>query len=192
MKEHEEYADYCKSTDVLRDMKLSEARTQKAATSWESAQGMPHLSRALLVETDVGAVFPSSLPGLGASVLGVNPRASVEARPAPTKRPEPAQDKKVAVLEARVQKLETQLEQLLAKQEQVDEDEVDAPSDAHFEWIETHRDELRAYPNAYVLLDPEKGIVFHSSDGDELTARLEKLAPEEQDRLMVFHTSMVP
>ncbi|MFS8066619.1 MAG: hypothetical protein ACMG6S_09640, partial [Byssovorax sp.] len=177
---------------VLRDMKLSEARAQKGATSWESALEMRHISRALFIETDLRAVLPSSLPGPGASVLGGKPRASVEARPAPARRPEPAQDKKVAVLEARVQKLETLLEQLLAKQEQVDEDDVDAPSDSHFEWIETHRDVLRAYPNAYVLLDPKKGIVFHSTDGDELTARLEMLAPEEQDRLMVFHTSMVP
>ena len=190
MTPQENYADYSKSTGVLRDMKISEAQARKVATSWVTAQEMQQISRALFVESDMHSVVPSSLPGAGASVLGVSHRASVEARPAPTKRPEPAQDKKVAMLEARVQKLETQLEQLLAKQEQIDEDEVDAPSDSHFEWIETHRDELRAYPNTYVLLDPEKGIVFHSSDGDELTARLEGLDPEEQDRLMVFHTSM--
>lgn len=186
--EQEEHADYCTSTGVLREMKLSEARAQKAATSWETVE-VRHISRALFDDTDTRALIAPSPPGLGATARGVNRRASIDAGQSPARPPALAQDTEVAALRARVLKLETQIAQMLAKQKREEEVEAEAPSDAHFDWIKTHRDELRAYPDAYVLLDPEKGIVFHSPDGAEITARLDKLLPGEQDRLMVFHTS---
>lgn len=34
-------------------------------------------------------------------------------------------------------------------------------------WIEAHLDELRKYPDTWVVLDAEKGIVFHTKDETE-------------------------
>jgi hypothetical protein len=87
-----------------------------------------------------------------------------------------------------VHMLKQKLVELLAERRPADE-EV-APPDPYFDWIEAHREELRAHPSAFVALDPEKGIVFHSTDNHEFEAWIEKLSPEERERLMAFHTSM--
>jgi hypothetical protein len=188
VKAHEEYADYCKSTGVLRDMKLAEARTQTGATSWESLQEMHQISRALVADTDLRAVLASSLRGPGASALGVKQRALVEARPAPAKRPEPAHDKKVAALEARVQKLETLLEQLLAEKTPVNEDE--APVEPHVTWIENNRETLRAHADSFIALDPAHGIVVHASEGEDFEAQLGALSAKQRASVVLFHASM--
>ena len=69
-------------------------------------------------------------------------------------------------------------------------DEELVPLGPHERWIEAHADELRKYPDEWVLLDPEQGIVFHTADQAEFGRYLERFGPEDRARLMPFHTSM--
>jgi hypothetical protein len=104
-----------------------------------------------------------------------------------------AERARAAALEARVRKLEQQVAELVAERRPThegDPHEGDPAPDPHFAWIASHREELRAYPSGFVALDPEKGIVLHSTDDDDFAAQLEKLPSEERERLMAFHTSM--
>jgi hypothetical protein len=100
----------------------------------------------------------------------------------------PKEDGKIAALEARVRKLEALLEQLLAERVLSDEDE--APVQPHIRWIEANRDVLHAHPDSFIALDPDKGIVAHAIDGDDFAAQLDKLPPEQRDRVVLFHASM--
>lgn len=102
----------------------------------------------------------------------------------------------VAALEERIRRLEQQVSRLLAERApkaealRAEDDEEMAPPEPYFDWIDAHRDELRAYPNEFVALDLEKGIVFHSADGERLADWLEALPQEERERRMVFNTAM--
>ncbi len=107
--------------------------------------------------------------------------------PEPPKKT-PENDALVHELQSRVLKLEQQLEQLLAERGPTDDD--NAPTDPHAHWISHNREKLLAYPSSFVALDAQKGIVIHSSDGEDFEAQLGKLSPEERDQLMLFHTSM--
>ncbi|WP_437783439.1 hypothetical protein [Sorangium sp. So ce1097] len=127
-----------------------------------------------------------------------NTREFLKAPSAIPPRTTPKQDPKVAALENRVQKLESLIEHLLAKQiaehkheiESKYEDEGETADQPHTNWIEANKDKLRAYPDSFVALDLEEGIVAHASDGDEFHAQLDKLSPEQRDRVVLFHTSM--
>lgn len=186
MTPHEEFETYSISKIALCTLQHPEASAQPSEVppSWDPRGARRLISRMLRVEEQVRA----SLHGMSMSAPPVIPSSKVSR--ASALRPVPPKDQPLAAFESRLQKVETSIEQIRAERAPADDDEVDAPPDAHFDWIQMHMEELRAYPNAYVLLDPKRGIVFHSTDGDELTARLEGLDPEEQDRLMVFHTSM--
>lgn len=104
--------------------------------------------------------------------------------------PEPAA--KIAALEERVRKLEAMLEQLPAEGGTADEEEVadEALAQPEARWIRANRDQLRAHADSFIALDPEKGILVHSADGDEFAARLEQLSAEERGRVVLFHASM--
>lgn len=62
--------------------------------------------------------------------------------------------------------------------------------DPHTAWINLNRLALQDYPDTWVILDPEQGIVFDSKDEDELATKLAALSPEERERVMAFHTSL--
>jgi hypothetical protein len=101
-----------------------------------------------------------------------------------------------AALEARIRLLERQVADLRAEralrdeEPRAEEDEETAAPTPYLDWIDAHRDELRAYPDEFVALDLEKGIVFHTADEQALAAWLEALPDEERERRMAFHTSM--
>ncbi len=129
----------------------------------------------------------------GSSAAAVTPTPRDEQRePVTESSGEPAgtlaEDPKIAALEARVRKLEGLLGQILAAQALPDESE--AQVQPHVAWIEKNRDVLRAYPDSFVALDPDEGIVVHSTDGDEFAAKLAELPAEQQDRVVLFHSSM--
>ncbi len=188
MTPQDDFAVYVKSGGVLRNMKLSEARTQKVAPSWEPEHEMQRISRALLSETDWRSLRISSPAEPGANVFRVKNRLSIEARPASVARPVPAKDEKVAALEARVQKLETLLAQLLAEKTPVNEDE--APVEPHVTWIENNRETLRAHADSFIALDPARGIVVHASEGEDFEAQLGALSAEQRASVVLFHASM--
>ena len=70
-----------------------------------------------------------------------------------------------------------------------DDDDV-VETSPWLKWIESHLDELRDLGAAWVLLDPEVGIVFHTEDEVEFGDHLCQRPPEDRDRLMPFHTSL--
>ena len=113
-------------------------------------------------------------PARGEARRGVDDRAQIDA------------------LEGRVRKLEAQLAKLQGVGDANAHAEAgeEAAVSPHSRWIESHLDQLRALPDAWVVLDADKGIVFHSTDEATLAAKLEEYAPADSDRLMVFHTSM--
>ncbi len=98
----------------------------------------------------------------------------------------------IDALEGRVRKLEAQVATMQRAEGRAArvEAEEEAAVSPHTRWIEAHLDELRTLPSAWVVLDAEKGIVFRSADESRLAAKLEEYAPEDGDRLMIFHTSM--
>jgi len=99
-------------------------------------------------------------------------------------------------LEARVRRVERAVEDLRAKQQKDwDDDDGDVTRDPHFEWIEANRELLRtSYPNSFVAVDYEKGVLLHSSDADDFGEKLARLSNElsrdQHERVMAFHTSM--
>lgn len=90
-------------------------------------------------------------------------------------------------LRRRVQEAEERLDELLAMQ---DFDVEEAPVDPHARWIEQNLEELRRYPDMFVALDPERGILVHAAEQSEFAEKLKSLTPEENERVMLFHTSM--
>lgn len=62
--------------------------------------------------------------------------------------------------------------------------------DRHLDWCDKNRDELRKYPNSWVAIDPEVGIVYHSADGDAFAAWECALPAADRARLMVTHTRL--
>lgn len=69
-------------------------------------------------------------------------------------------------------------------------DFYEAPIDPNAAWIEANLEVLREYPNTWVVLDPERGIVFDTNDENELATKLAALSPGERERMTAFHTSL--
>lgn len=82
-----------------------------------------------------------------------------------------------------LQTLEHRLDEMLAMHD------GEAPIDPYTRWLENNLDQLQQYPDEWVALDPQRGIVFHSADGDAFDAWLDELPADEDSRLMVLHTS---
>jgi hypothetical protein len=130
------------------------------------------------------ATPPGRAPGPGA--LAVEPsalRSEIER----LKEERRADQAELHDLRRRIQELERKLDDLLVTHD-VDPQEI--PVDPHTRWIEDNLDELRKYPDAFVALDPDRGILAHATENGEFAAKLEALTPEERERVTLFHTSM--
>lgn len=57
-------------------------------------------------------------------------------------------------------------------------------------WCHEHRDLLSSYPDAYVSIDPQRGIVVHSRTLEELETALAALPQDERQKLYSTHTSV--
>lgn len=87
----------------------------------------------------------------------------------------------------------SQKSQLVAAGESADDEEEvadEALAQPEARWIRAHRDQLRALADSFIALDPEKGILVHSADGDEFAAQLKQLSAEERGRVILFRASM--
>jgi len=62
--------------------------------------------------------------------------------------------------------------------------------DPYLDWCENNLDELRKYPDSFVAIDPQIGIVHHDSDSDSFAAWGRGLSKADKARLMLTHTSM--
>jgi hypothetical protein len=65
--------------------------------------------------------------------------------------------------------------------------------DPSMQWIHEHREELRKYPDHYVAIDPERGIVLAAQDGDEFARKFSELVDREGcrgDKYLQTHTSL--
>jgi hypothetical protein len=144
-------------------------------------------SRALSFERALGC-FADEWEGWETPSFGYVGERALRVEPVRPARRSAAARPPAAALEARVQKLEQMVEQLLAEREPTQEEIV--PKSPHDLWIEAHCEELRNYPDSFIALDAEKGVVIHAQDGDEFEIQLEKLSPEERDRVALLHTSM--
>jgi hypothetical protein len=180
----EDYARYRQSVDVLRQ--LDAPGHQFFETSWQETREGPLSVSAEGVEDtswweSFAEVAVAELIGEAAAHHGEPPSAAAGGGHSGGAEGE------IAALQDRVRKLERQVAELLGRGP-ADEDQ--AAPDPHFAWIESHREELRAHPNEFVALDPERGIVFHSTDSETFATWIDDLAPEERERLMAFNTSM--
>lgn len=64
--------------------------------------------------------------------------------------------------------------------------------DPYMQWIHEHREELRKYPDHYVAIDPEQGIVLAEKEGEIFSQRLKELIDREGipgDKYLRTHTS---
>ena len=62
--------------------------------------------------------------------------------------------------------------------------------DRYLEWCEYHREELLRYPDSYVAVDLEKGVVATGRTADEFERALGALDANYRDQLLVVHTSI--
>jgi hypothetical protein len=65
--------------------------------------------------------------------------------------------------------------------------------DPHGRWIEEHLDVLAKYPDQYVAIDPEQGVVVQDANEREFRQKLRELDQRDavlRARLLVAHTSM--
>ncbi|WP_428263565.1 hypothetical protein [Haliangium sp.] len=70
------------------------------------------------------------------------------------------------------------------------EDMAVVPMDPHTAWIQRNLETLAAYPNEWIALDEERGILFHSADADTFAAMIDALTEEELERVLAFNTVM--
>jgi hypothetical protein len=128
--------------------------------------------------------------GISSVLLATAPAGWPPALPAAEPQRRIEDHAKILALEERVRKLEARLADLAAQREPSEQDGEEASTDAFSRWIEEHIDELRRHPDTWILLDPEKGIVFHTTDEAAFSAALENVPREERDHLMPFNTRM--
>lgn len=61
------------------------------------------------------------------------------------------------------------------------------------QWLRHHREEiLRQYPDHYIAIDPEQGVVVAERDGGDFSRKLQELIDEQGasgDRYLRTHTS---
>lgn len=62
--------------------------------------------------------------------------------------------------------------------------------DPYLDWCDKNRDELRKYPDCWVAIDPEAGIVHHSTDADAFAAWERALSLADRARMTVTHTRL--
>lgn len=93
----------------------------------------------------------------------------------------------------RIEQLEKQVAELTAMYRKSDADEEEGeivPPSPHSLWIERNMDELKRYPNCWIALDADLGIVIAEEDREKYAEKYKKLSPEQQDKLLLFHSSM--
>jgi len=93
----------------------------------------------------------------------------------------------VAALRDRVELLEQEVHRL--SHGRVDDEVEDSPTARFGAWVERNRDALARYPDQYVAVSLETGVVAASESQDALDGRLGALAPEVRRKLFLAHTS---
>lgn len=151
-----------------------------------AAQGVTPAAQEGGVGLTAGMSPESSRPGQGL-VASVEALASLRAEVAELRETRTSTQRELRDMRERLQELERKFDDLLAMQ---DFDAEEVPVDPHKRWIERNLDELRKYPDMFVALDPDRGILVHASEQREFAAKLDALTPEENERVMLFHTSM--
>jgi len=58
------------------------------------------------------------------------------------------------------------------------------------EWVEIHREELARYPNQFVAIDPDEGVVISDPTDDGFSEKLMQLDAEKRRHLLTTHTSL--
>lgn len=92
----------------------------------------------------------------------------------------------IAALAERVRQLEVELMPFLAEQEEAGE----FVTNPHHRWIEGHMSMIREYPNQWVAIDPERGIVANGRNEDELAEKLDAMPDDVQAQLLAINTAL--
>lgn len=61
----------------------------------------------------------------------------------------------------------------------------------HYHWIDLHRDVLKSYPDGFVALHSEKGVIVFDTDILGFTEKMNSIQQEQRSALMILHTSML-
>lgn len=144
------------------------------------------LERSLIREY-IASNMPSSAPA--AVVPGALSNLSKTSHPHTLAEFRQHYEQELSGLRKQVEKLTSQVAELLAAVHGRNEDET-VPQSPHDLWIEQNMNELRRYPNHWIALDAEKGIVIAEQDREQFSERYSKLSADAQDRLLLFHSSM--